>query len=184
MVEPPVVSVWILIFAVEVVAKVLAGYLYRPLPDELACHHKTRAVKIELRKHRGPEAFVTKAKLERKLIALEKDATAFKGAAEATAARVGFFPCFLTHLGSTASTEARSQRKAMWESRFTRAKGGLYCIVVVLYWQRPLIVVGSWSLWPLGWLFRFPGHPPGSIGVMAGVFVGQQGCSRILNIFG
>jgi hypothetical protein len=37
-------------------------------------------LRFALVQHRGPEAFVTRAKLERQLIALEKEAVALKGA--------------------------------------------------------------------------------------------------------
>jgi hypothetical protein len=77
--------------------------------------------------------------------------------------------------------EARGKRKQIWEQHTSRTKQVIYAIVVLYFWNIPLATMSKWGLWPLGWLFSFPGHPTSSIGVVATVTVTQQGMSRLLS---
>jgi hypothetical protein len=153
--------VWLVVVMTELAVAVISSLVLGVTTEEREVHVSMRATKLEMRKHRGPEAFVTRTKLERKLIALEKDAASCK--------------------------DARFAQRAFWEARMSKAKYCLYAGLVALHWQSPLITLGSsssgWGLWPLGWMFRFPGHPPGSVGVVAGVLVSQQGAARVLSFF-
>ena len=149
--------VWTVILVVELASKLILRHLNAPREEERATHATMREVKINIRKHRGPEAFVAKTKLERQLITLEKDAAVHK--------------------------EARSARKALWGGHLSKAKHCVSALLVVYHWQTPLYMVPAWGLWPLGWLFAFPGHPTGSVGVIAGVIVSQFGASRVLSFF-
>jgi len=148
--------VWVAVLLVELVAQLASKHLGKPSAQEQATFQMTRAVKIEMRQHRGPESFVKRAKLERQLIALEKDAAAMK--------------------------EARLSAKGSRDTLLGRGKWGCLLLVAAYHWSEPLFTVGAWGLWPLGWLFALPGHPPGSIGSVLGVVVAQQGAARILSI--
>jgi len=148
-------AVWCVVAVVELAGKLVARAAYRPSSIERNIFVKMRGCKIEMKKHRGPESFVTKAKLERQLINLEKDASALKG--------------------------VRTAKKGYWDTWLFRVKCLIYGLVVLYFWEPPLAQLPGWGLWPFGWLFAFPGHPRGSVGVVASVVVCKQGAERILS---
>lgn len=81
------------------------------------------------------------------------------------------------------SPDVRMGGTKQWEQILFRSKIVLFALVVVYFWSEPLCQVSRWGMWPLGWMFSFPLHPTGSIGVLAAVVVCQQGASRVLSLF-
>lgn len=141
---------------IEVAVAIAFHVMSQPTAQETDRRREIRHLKVEMREYRAPDGFVKESKIRRQIIALEKEIGRFQ--------------------------EERAVQKIKVQGIFSKLRYGLLCGLAIIFWQAPLLQLPRSSVWPFGMLLSFPGFSPGSIGVVAGLSLVQQGSARVLKI--